>query len=139
MKIRNVAINRASLGALATLVVGLLVSFGVVPAAQNDAVLSQINVLIAAGFTAAAALHVVVGIFIHNKVTPAADPRAAVTQPDGTVVLEPLVPVSFVTDGTATTTTADLSDEVGAPAASISDYQGVDDPPAHAAPETPAV
>ena len=89
---RNIAINKASLGAVVTAGVGAAVAFGFLPAADNDAVVTAVNAVVAGGFSLVAAVQVVVGLLIHRNVTPVADPRLG----SG----EALVPASLVNPDT---------------------------------------
>lgn len=75
MSSRNIAINKTSTVAGLTLVVGQLVAFGVLPQATGDAVMSTGTIVIGAAFAVVAAVHAVVGLLIHKKVTPVADPK----------------------------------------------------------------
>lgn len=72
---RNIALSRTSIGAMLTFVVGQLVTFGVFPQATGDKVVSVGTVIVGAAFTLAAAVHVLVGLLIHRKVTPVSDPK----------------------------------------------------------------
>lgn len=123
-------ITKASgtVGLVATLVAAL-VSFGIVPAATGDAVVSAATVGIPSAVALYAALHVLAVHFTAKaKTTPVADPKAVVMQPDGSTVLDPLVPLSLTVnpygdDGSARS--------AGAHAADAQESDTADDPAGH--------
>jgi hypothetical protein len=78
-----------------TFAVGMLVSFGVLPAVDQDAVLSAASAATAGVFAVAAACHMLVGLIVHSRVTPVTDPRNNAGQP--------LVPAPTVTAVTLVT------------------------------------
>ena len=78
-----------------TVLLGQAVAFGLIPQATNAKVLSAVPIVVSALFIAFGAVHSAVAAFSSKKVTPSADPRAAVVQADGTTALEPLVPLSL--------------------------------------------
>jgi hypothetical protein len=76
MASRNIAINQATLEAAVVVIIGAAVSFGLVPAADQDSVISALDGAIAASFVLVAAIRVIVAkFFLHPKVTPVADPK----------------------------------------------------------------
>jgi hypothetical protein len=83
---------------IATLVT-LAVTFGVLPAADGDAVVNAVNVTVVAVVAIVGVLHTLTVHFTaQRRTTPVDDPHAEVVQPDGTTKLEPLVAVSLATD-----------------------------------------
>lgn len=85
-------------GVVATLVAAA-VFLGVLPAADGESVTGTLNVVVPSVVAAVAAVHTLILHFTaQRKVTPADDPHAAVVQPDGTTVLEPMVAVSLATN-----------------------------------------
>lgn len=125
-------ITKAS-GALSLLAtaVAALVSFGIIPSATGDDVLSTATVSIPAAVALYGALHVLVVHFTAKaKVTPVSDPKAAVVQPDGSTVLDPLVPLSLTVnpydDGTARSAGAHAADAPPEPAADAAAPPGFD-------------
>jgi hypothetical protein len=78
-----------------TFAVGQAVAFGLVPEATSTKVISVVPIVVGAAFALIAALHSTVAVFSAKKVTPTDDPHAMVVRPDGTQVLEPLVPLSL--------------------------------------------
>lgn len=75
MASRNLSINQATVEAGVTIAAGAAVSFGLIPAADKESVVSAVDIGVAGVFAALAAVRLVGGYLLHKKVTPVADPK----------------------------------------------------------------
>lgn len=88
--------NAAGLASLVSTLIVFLVAVGIIPAADGDVLDRAAGSFITAAFALGGALITLVAHrTAKTKTTAASDPMAEVRQPDGSTVLEPLVPVSL--------------------------------------------
>lgn len=81
MTLRNISINQASIEAAVTIAAGAAVSFGFIPAADKDSVVSAADGVVMGVFALVAALRLLGGYLVHKKVTPVADPKNDAGEP----------------------------------------------------------